>query len=84
MSSSTTRICSYASVMSIIDMNGWDATDSRIISWFGSGIELSTVLAFRSRASMMVRSFSSAPAFGIDNSGMAFRPWASFHQPALT
>ena len=72
------------SVMSMIEMNGWDATDSRIMSWFGRGVESITVLAFRSRASMTVRSFSSAPAFGIDSNGMVFRPWASFHQPALT
>ena len=31
--------------MSIIDTKGWDATASRIISWFGSGIESIRVLA---------------------------------------
>ena len=53
------------------------------MSWFGRGIASRTVLAFLSRASMTVRSFSSAPALGIANNGMAFLPWAGFHQPAF-
>ena len=41
------------------------------------------VLLFRSRASMTVRSLSSAPVLGMHNRGIAFRPCASFHHPAL-
>ena len=65
MSSGTTHICSYVSVISMIDMNGWDATNSYIISWFGSGVESSTVLAFHSHALMMVWSFSSHSMDGV-------------------
>ena len=41
------------------------------------------VLLFRSRASMNVRNLSSAPVLGMHNRGIAFRPCASFHHPAL-
>ena len=74
MSSGMTRSCSYTSEMSMMVMKGWAATTSRIISWLGSGVESRMVLAFRSRVLIMVWSFSSFPAFGMDNSGTAFWP----------
>ena len=64
MSSGIMGSCSYTSQMSMMVMKGWAATASRIISWLGSGIESRMVLVFRSRASIMVRSFSSFPALG--------------------
>ena len=82
MSSSITHICSYASVMSIMDVYLCDTTASRIMSWFGSGVESSIVLAFLSRTSITVRNLSSAPAFGMASNGNAFLPLVSFHHPA--
>ena len=82
MSSGITCICSYASVMSITDVYLCDATASRIMSWFGSGVELSIVLAFLSRVSITVCNSSSVPAFGMASNGNAFLPLASFHHPA--
>ena len=73
-SSGTMRSCSYASEISMMVMKGWAATTSRIISWLGNGVESRTVLAFRSHASITVRSFSSFPALGMDSSGTAFWP----------
>src|SRR5271170_6181746 len=83
-SSGTTRICSYASVMSMTETYLCVATDSLMRSWLGSGVESIMVLALRLRASITVRSLSSALILGIDRRGTAFLPCASFHQPAST
>ena len=71
-SSGSTRICSYASDMLITDTYLWEATASLMRSWLGSGVESIMVLALCSCASTTVQSLNSAPALGIDRSGMAF------------
>jgi hypothetical protein len=47
-SSGMIHICLYVLDMSMINMKGWDATASHIISWFGNGVKLITVLALHS------------------------------------
>ena len=74
MSSGMMRSCSYMSEILMIVMKGWAATASRIMSWFGSGIESRTVLVFLSLVSITVRSFNSFPVFGVVSGGTAFRP----------
>ena len=72
MSSGMIHSSSYASEMSMMVTKGWAATALHIISWLGSGVESRTV--FHSHMSIMVWSFSSFPALGMDNSGTAFQP----------
>ena len=82
-SSGVTCICSYASVISMTETYLCEATTSQMRSWFGSGVVLITVFAFRSLTSTTVRSFNSAPALGIHNSRIVFLLCDNVHHPVF-
>jgi hypothetical protein len=80
-SSGTMHICSYASVMSILDQNFTWANWSRIMSRSGRGVTSRNVLAFCRRVSTMVRRVPFF--FSMQRRGIASVPVAGRHHPIL-
>lgn len=86
-SSSTTRICSYASVPSITDRYRCAASLSNTSVWSGNGDAIFLVFALISRLSKhalnRIGSSGFLRAFWISNIGIGFVPVATLHLPVL-